>query len=317
MYEAEDMIEGATPGDPVVRLLGMAFMAPVAGYVLVTPGHPASKGAGKVLRALCTVLVSAAILVVATGSDWHVSHTWINAQYSAFNSRKVEGELGIRIGLGSATVQLYGSVPELPLTKVNYNEKFTFSYAEDMKRHYHEVLERGLPYPVLTAAEYLSVDNDGFRWGRFYRQAGYYSYFCLWSAFALWLLSNILWPVDVRYSSICLMITGKLLLVTNVVYSANLPKRPLAIPCEGQMLEFSYGWCYYLTFAVGVLCLTFGSTVLALHHLRTTHQLGDASSSSEKFSHAGDEQYEKSWRRQVNKYQKLYDKSATDLCWTQ
>ncbi len=39
---------------------------------------------------------------------------------------------------------------------------------------------KGLPFPILTVAEYLSLDGDGFCWGRNYRLAGYYTSIFLW-----------------------------------------------------------------------------------------------------------------------------------------
>ncbi len=45
---------------------------------------------------------------------------------------------------------------------------------------YESALRKGLPYPILTVAEYLSLDEEGFCWGRIYRSAGYFSGICLW-----------------------------------------------------------------------------------------------------------------------------------------
>ena len=46
-------------------------------------------------------------------------------------------------------------------------------------------LKKGLPYPILTVAEYIAVDaayhnQVGFGWGLSYRQAGFYCSFFLW-----------------------------------------------------------------------------------------------------------------------------------------
>ena len=46
---------------------------------------------------------------------------------------------------------------------------------------FEDALHKGLPYPILTVAEYLSVDEEGFCWGRTYRTAGYFSCIALWS----------------------------------------------------------------------------------------------------------------------------------------
>jgi len=51
-----------------------------------------------------------------------------------------------------------------------------------MIQEYESALRKGLPYPILTVAEYLSLDEEGFCWGRMYRQAGYFSCISLWYA---------------------------------------------------------------------------------------------------------------------------------------
>jgi dual oxidase maturation factor 1 len=43
-----------------------------------------------------------------------------------------------------------------------------------------EVLQKGLPFPILRVVEYLSVDRTGFLWGKQYRLAGYYTQAALW-----------------------------------------------------------------------------------------------------------------------------------------
>ena len=53
-----------------------------------------------------------------------------------------------------------------------------------MVHEYDAALHKGLPYPILTVIEYLSLDEEGFGWGRIYRAAGYFSGIALWSVFA-------------------------------------------------------------------------------------------------------------------------------------
>lgn len=54
------------------------------------------------------------------------------------------------------------------------------STANQMKQEFQRALAKGLPYPILTIAEYLSQDGEGFNWGRSYRLAGYYTGITLW-----------------------------------------------------------------------------------------------------------------------------------------
>lgn len=48
-----------------------------------------------------------------------------------------------------------------------------------------DALHKGLPYPILTVAEYLSLNEEGFCWGKIYRKAGYFSCIALWYVFFL------------------------------------------------------------------------------------------------------------------------------------
>jgi len=64
--------------------------------------------------------------------------------------------------------------------RIDYNERFTWCGPTDMTDEYSRSLSKGLPFPILTVAEYLSLDDEGFRWGRIYRKAGYFSAITLW-----------------------------------------------------------------------------------------------------------------------------------------
>ena len=39
---------------------------------------------------------------------------------------------------------------------------------------------RGLPLAVEQICHYFVMDGEGFRWGRYYREAGYIAHSCLW-----------------------------------------------------------------------------------------------------------------------------------------
>jgi len=56
----------------------------------------------------------------------------------------------------------------------------TFSLAGRFNQEYRAAQFRGLPLPILWIAEYFTFDGEGIRWGRHYRQAGWYSHILLW-----------------------------------------------------------------------------------------------------------------------------------------
>lgn len=136
---------------------------------------------------------------------------------------------------------------------IDFNERFTWDAATDMKNSYKSALKRGLPYPILTVAEYFSLGREGFSWGGQYRAAGYYASILLWSSLASWFLMNLLLIAVPRYGAYMKCLTGALLVCTNIGYFFMLPKRPLVIHIEGGKLEFSFGWCYWLLLVAGCI----------------------------------------------------------------
>ncbi len=58
---------------------------------------------------------------------------------------------------------------------------FYFFTVTDVEQDFKEARERGLPQPILYVAEYLSVDSEGLRWHRAFRNAGHFAYILLWS----------------------------------------------------------------------------------------------------------------------------------------
>lgn len=69
---------------------------------------------------------------------------------------------------------------------------------------------------------------------------------------------NVLLCAVPRYGAYTMMLTGVLLLCTNVTYALLLPKPPLLIPFEGAQLRFQLGWCFWAVCAAGFLALFVG-----------------------------------------------------------
>ncbi len=71
------------------------------------------------------------------------------------------------------------------------------------------------------------------------------------AAFASWLLMNILSVVVPRYGGYAMIVTGGLMLQTNLIYYLMVPSRPLLIRFEQAILTFSFGWCFWLVLIAG------------------------------------------------------------------
>lgn len=134
-----------------------------------------------------------------------------------------------------------------------------------MSTNYRNALRRGLPFPILTVAEYFSLGREGFSWGGQYRAAGYFASIMLWAAVASWLLMNLLLIAVPRYGAYMKTLTGALLIGTNIGYYCLLPKRPLTIYLEGGRLEFHLGWSYWLLLVAGKFIHSFLYIIHTIH----------------------------------------------------
>ena len=131
-----------------------------------------------------------------------------------------------------------------------------------MKLEHKKALAKGLPFPILTIAEYLSQDEEGFCWGRRYRLSGYFASITLWAAFCSWILMNVFLCAVPRYGVYTMQVTGVLMLLTDAIYAVLLPGKPLVIPFENQILTFSYGWCFWVVLVGGITGVVVGAFVL-------------------------------------------------------
>ncbi|GBM93032.1 hypothetical protein AVEN_242383-1, partial [Araneus ventricosus] len=52
-------------------------------------------------------------------------------------------------------------------------------FAGRLNREYRAAQSKGLPYPILWAVEYFTVDEGNFRYGRYYRLAGWYCHIAM------------------------------------------------------------------------------------------------------------------------------------------
>lgn len=238
-----------------------------------------------------SLFVGAAILVSRYGSSWHVGSTRISASYRAFSKEKIVADLAAYVGLNHVNITLRalpittqstesGNNTFVQMSDIDFNERFYWESAGQMQKNYRKALKQGLPYPVLTVAEYFSAGQEGFSWGGQYRSAGYYATIMLWTSFAAWLLMNLLIAVVPRYGAFTMVVLGVLLLATDLGYLRLLPERPLVVHLEGSALHFHLGWCFWLVLLAGSLCLITGlaitiidliyphrfSTVLEVHY---------------------------------------------------
>merc|ERR1719367_790939 len=211
---------------------------------------------------ILSLFVGGTTLIGICGCGWHTAEAEISSAYRAFSTKKVRGMIGVYIGLDHVNITL-SAMPQYynGSMDINFNERFGFEKPDQLQVEFKKGLKKGLPFPILTVAEYMSVDAEGFCWGRNYRQAGYYCSFFLWASFALWLLMNIMLVIVPRYGAYLMSLTGAMMMFADLIYVWLLPSRELKIPFEGVVLEFELGWCFWLVLVSGSCCTLVGFSI--------------------------------------------------------
>lgn len=241
-------------------ILYIVFITLFVAFIIIFPGVRRQRFTTFTSVTL-SLFVGTAILLGESGSAWHTAEAEVNTAYRAFSKEKVMGKLGVNIGLNFVNITLKAMPIYNQSADIDFNERFHWEGATQMKEDYLAALFKGLPFPILTVAEYFTVDAEGFCWGRNYRQAGYFTSIFLWIAFACWLFSNVMLIVVPRYGAYLLTLTGFTLLLCNAIYYVHLPARPLVIRLEQATLTFHLGWSFWLVLVAGVLCFLMGAAV--------------------------------------------------------
>lgn len=245
-------------GDVSIVAVCVLFATIYLAFLVIFPGVRKQKFTTFTTVTL-SLFVGLVILVSRLGSGWHVAQSTIVAPYKAFSREKLPARLGAHIGLMHINITLAAlPVGNWSTPDIDFNERFSWNQANDMGNSYKNALQRGLPYPILTVAEYFSLGQEGFAWGGQYRAAGYYASILLWASFAAWLLMNLLLVAVPRYGAYTMTFTGALLIAASIGYSQMLPKRPLTIFIEGGRISFRLGWCFWLVLIAGILCFSVG-----------------------------------------------------------
>lgn len=275
-YEA---VHTPVEADILVSGLIFAFVIIAASFFLVLPGIRGKERLFSFIRITLSLFIGSVILISNFSMTWEVAETVTETKYKAGTGDEIEAEVGVQIGLRGINVTLKGE-PEIQQVggvneTINYNEHFSWEwrqgrfgfgpFAGRFQQEYRAAQFRGLPLPILWIAEYFTFDGEGIRWGRHYRQAGWYSHIVLWLAFPLWLLANILFFVLLRYGAYFLAMTGAAMVTANIIWATLRNVNELAIPFNDEhILTFSYGGSFWVCLITGVLCIILGIVVFIM-----------------------------------------------------
>ncbi|CAL1264848.1 unnamed protein product [Larinioides sclopetarius] len=216
------------------------------------------------VRVTISLFIGAVILICNFGYGWEYGSVKATTPYKSFINEQVKAEIGLKVGLRGINVTLRG-LPQTQLNEtINYNERFSWEWTQGkpgfdedagkLNREYRAAQSKGLPYPILWAVEYFTIDEGNFRYGRYYRLAGWYCHVAMWMAFPLWLLSNILFFMVIRYGAYFLSLTGGCLLLSNVLFASVRNAVPADLRFQSKALVLHYDWCFWLVLFTGLLC---------------------------------------------------------------
>jgi len=284
-----------TPVTADVLESGFIFAACILAisFLVVLPGVRGIKRIYTLIRVLLSIFIVTSIMMCNFGQEWEVSEIHTKTQYRAGISDEIEANIGVKIGLRSINITLrnghvvYEERPDVVSLAngqvnetVNYNERFHWDnlgfhigragfgpFAGQFNQEYREGQWKGLPYPILWIAEYFTLDGEGIRWGRHYLQAGFYSHIMLWTAFPLWILALITFPLVIRWGGYFSLCTGGCMIIAVILFATIRNANELIIPFEDARLVFHWGWCFWLCLVTGIICLVIG-VIITIMDLR-------------------------------------------------
>ncbi|EEB10699.1 conserved hypothetical protein [Pediculus humanus corporis] len=251
-------------GDVNTISIILVFTTLLVAFLVIFPGIRKERFT-TFLSVILSLYIGTVILVANNGSSWHVGVIKIVSTYRAYSPDRLHAELGAYIGLDHVNVTLK-ALPGVNRTAedIDFNERFQWIGSHEMGTSYKQSLKKGLPFPILTVAEYLSQCQEGFNWGAHYRAAGYYASVTLWASFASWLMMNLLLIVVPRYGAYAMTTTGTLMLLSDFLYWYMIPPHELVVRLEESVLNFHFGKSFYLVLYSGILCLIVGLIITTI-----------------------------------------------------
>ncbi|RWS13818.1 Dual oxidase maturation factor 1-like protein [Dinothrombium tinctorium] len=254
------------------------FVGIAIAFLIILPGFRGKERVYVLLRTVISLGIGVCIALCNFGHKWEYASVSVTVPYKAGLGANIKADLQLKLGLRGFNVTLKDQANKRPLELkheiINYNEHFSWEWEQGrfgfgaeagrIQREYKAAKDRGVPLPIMSIAEYFTIDGDGIRFGRFYRLAGWYTHILMWLAFALWLLMNIVFQLVIQYGALLLILTGKVLIIANILYCNIRNPIPLEIPFESidgkstVWLKPTFSWCYYLNLANGIVCVLLG-----------------------------------------------------------
>lgn len=256
--------------------------------LILLPGLRIVTGVSAFIRVIVGVGVLGMIMICNFGQDWEsATIERVTTAYRAGIPYEINASIGVHIGLRSVNITLKG-IPRVQMLgdnrlneTIDYNERLSWDNhgwlqgragfgptAGKFNQEFRAHQRKGSPYPILWIAEYFTPDGEGLRWGRMYKQAGYFTHIMVWTALPLWILTLILFKMVIRYGAYCSLMTGGSLLIANIIYASIRNSNQLEIPFPEATLVFHWGWSFWMCMSMGLICSVIGIVVFILDLLQ-------------------------------------------------
>ncbi|XP_012943062.1 uncharacterized protein LOC101855368 [Aplysia californica] len=261
--------DNRTPVTVDMPLLAVTYMCVLIAIatIIATLGIRGRERWSSAIRASYAVAIGSIILVCIFGHGWQEGQITVTSPYVYRSNLPFEGRVAVHVALHGTNVTLEGYYQGASGSGyVYFVESLPWAdYGHEPER-FDYYLQRGLPEPILKVMEFLTVDEGGLRWGRSFHTAGHYGGVLLWTAFAFWMICNVLLFSVVIYGAYMFALTGVAMILACVAYHSCQNGQPLAITFSGVELTVSYGWCYWLTLVAGSVTFVMGVTLIILDH---------------------------------------------------
>ncbi|XP_048744080.1 dual oxidase maturation factor 1-like isoform X2 [Ostrea edulis] len=255
-----------------------AFVIVAFSFFIILPGIRGKERIFVLIRVTVTLFIGGVIMLTNFGYEWEVAEAKnVKTKYKAGSAGEITADISVYMGLRGINVTLKAEDGNRgPFNEtINYNEHFDWRweqgrlgfgiFAGRFNQEFRAAQFRGTPLPIIWIAEYFTFDGEGIRWGRHYRQAGWYAHIMMWLALPLWVLTIVLFFILLKYGAYFLMLTGGVMVIANILWASIRNVNELIIPFSAEhKLEFHFGPSFYLNLITGLLCVVLGAVIWIL-----------------------------------------------------
>nr|XP_022340086.1 dual oxidase maturation factor 1-like isoform X1 [Crassostrea virginica] len=255
-----------------------AFVILAFSFFIILPGIRGKERIFVLIRVTVTLFIGGVIMLTNFGYEWEVAEAKnVRTKYKAGSAGEITADIAVYMGLRGINVTLKAADGGRPYFNetINYNEHFDWRweqgrlgfgiFAGRFNQEFRAAQFRGTPLPIIWIAEYFIFDGEGIRWGRHYRQAGWYAHIMMWLALPLWVLTIVLFFILLKYGAYFLMLTGGVMVIANILWATIRNVNELVIPFSAEhKLEFHFGPSFYLNLITGILCIILGVVIWIL-----------------------------------------------------